>query len=175
MDWLIAVNILRLKTSVEFSLNSKQLLSNNVWFREQAILDERPTKRTSVAQGLLIQRTRLRFAKSTSTYSTREDLISWLLIGWWFWGVYFYPYILNTLTMSSSCYWLYYTVFCFFLSDDETLVTALLWRVDLISWLIFGLILLRLAQLHFDPPQFLVNSLLIVVTYCTVSFFIRIH
>ena len=41
--------------------------------------------------------------------------------------------------------------------------------MDLISWLIFGLILLRLDRQHFDPLQYLVNLLLSVVTYCTVS------
>ena len=44
--------------------------------------------------------------------------------------------------------------------------------VDLINWLIFGSILLRLAKPHFDLPLFLVNSLvnwLYLIVLCLVA------
>ena len=59
-------------------------------------------------------------------YCTREDLIPGLLIGWWFWCVYFNPYILNTLTIFSSCDSVYLVTLSFFLSGNWMLVTAFL-------------------------------------------------
>ena len=48
------------------------------------------------------------------------------------------------------------------------------WRVDLIRWLIFELILLHLAIPHFDPSQFLLILLLIVCNLLYCVFFVCI-
>ena len=77
---------------IEFSMKSKLLLSNDAWFREQ--VSEPWISLTLIPPGMF-------------HYCTKEDLIPWLLIGWWFWCVYFHPSILNILAIYSGCFNVY--------------------------------------------------------------------
>ena len=63
-------------------------------FPQWGHLRRQQTKQQTIGE---LEKALVLIPRRTFHYCTMEGLISWLLLGWWFLCVYFYPYILNTL------------------------------------------------------------------------------